>query len=865
MLPPIHFLFPYRIRNLFNRCRISSALIVLLILVFTLSTVYPSHAQQITFNSQDPSIYYPFFFIHCNSPFYDFLLQNNHDWYSQHTMISNIFWPVRLLSSEPLFSISYPDAYHNTLFLPPPIYIHYEYPHEYSWFLPFMQENLSLQYPEQVQDIQDDIDQFLEKYNIVLDEAENLTYPDLVQKYPEGQYTPDLGYTISETNFYDLVKNAIGLSSAEEEKINENGFVVSNRMSYQSFGDAYLDFFYKDLPVFISTDSILQALHRSYDGILEEIEEKILMDQLESILSSAQETLPALIQEPSGILADTYHDLNVFYTVARKLLGRYGHPLPFEDDSQVQSILNSINRLSFEWVDLFGKSRMEDFSQFKPRGHYTRSEAFEKYFRAMMWLGRIDFRIEENGDLDLRQLLGAYLIWRSVEEGGVRSAWDDMDQVIELMVGEPDAMNLRTISMLMEDAGVQSTQDLLDPEIQSKVLQIMQEKGYGNQRICSHYLGSDPFDPHVQPMPKTFAFMGQRFTVDSHVFSNVVYDRIVVNGVKIQRLMPDPLDAMFVIGNNRALNHLKGELNKWNYQGNLFILRYLLDQYDRGFWESNMYNGWMDALRSLSNPCKGEGYPATMKTPAYRDKLLHTQLASWSELRHNTILYVKQSLTGVIFCEYPDGYVEAIPDFYNKLKGGSDRAKEIFTNIHIPGNLKAQYISHFENFSDTMGMLEILAQKQLDGQPRTEEEIQFIKNTIKKTVYGGGCSPIKTYYTGWYPKLFYRDPEYCAEPDFIVADVHTNPNGPPLGNYDILHVGVGKINVIYFTAETCAGPTLYVGPVFSYYERIEENMRRLNDEEWSLLVRFGAFSAPAWTNSFLIEDALTWRSPFYYN
>ena len=33
----------------------------------------------------------------------------------------------------------------------------------------------------------------------------------------------------------------------------------------------------------------------------------------------------------------------------------------------------------------------EDYSQYVPRGHYTRSEALEKYFKAMMWYGRIPF------------------------------------------------------------------------------------------------------------------------------------------------------------------------------------------------------------------------------------------------------------------------------------------------------------------------------------------------------------------------------------------------------------------------------------------------------------------------------------------
>jgi hypothetical protein len=445
-------------------------------------------------------------------------------------------------------------------------------------------------------------------------------------------------------------------------------------------------------------------------------------------------------------------------------------------------------------------------------------------------------------------LLDTYLIWKSVEV--VYNEWESMNRIIQFMVGEPDSMNLHMLTKLMEEADVQSIEDLFDNETQRHVVEIMNEKGYGVQRICSHFLASHPMDPKPAQMPKSFTFMGQRFTVDSHVFSNVVYDRILVNGKKVERLLPDPLDAMFVLGNNRALHHLENEITTWQYQGTLHILRYLLDQYDSEFWTSNLYNGWLDTLRILSGPFEDPGLPKSVRTPAYRDKLLHTQLASWAELRHDTILYVKQSYTAYIICEYPDGYVEPVPDFYRKIKEFSRRACDIFSDcdLEIPDYCKRSYSSHFLEFANTMQQLETIAQKQLEGLPRTAEETQFIKNTIIEHKTMSGCTYI-TNHEGWYPRLFYRDTEDCVLPDFIVADVHTDFN-----EEQILHVGVGKIHVIYFTAETCTGPTIYVGPVFSYYEKVEHNMHRLNDEEWADLVWCNALTSPSWTNTFLLND-----------
>lgn len=44
-------------------------------------------------------------------------------------------------------------------------------------------------------------------------------------------------------------------------------------------------------------------------------------------------------------------------------------------------------------LTLFGKERDIDFSQMKPRGHYAKTEELKRYFRGMMWLGRIDMKI----------------------------------------------------------------------------------------------------------------------------------------------------------------------------------------------------------------------------------------------------------------------------------------------------------------------------------------------------------------------------------------------------------------------------------------------------------------------------------------
>ena len=67
----------------------------------------------------------------------------------------------------------------------------------------------------------------------------------------------------------------------------------------------------------------------------------------------------------------------------------------------------------------------------------------------------------------------------------------------------------------------------------------------------------------------------------------------------------------------------------------------------------------LSALRALS-PVPEEiadpaaaGLPRVAASDAWSRRILGAQLASWAELRHDTLLYAKQSYTGGIGCAYP--------------------------------------------------------------------------------------------------------------------------------------------------------------------------------------------------------------------
>ena len=148
--------------------------------------------------------------------------------------------------------------------------------------------------------------------------------------------------------------------------------------------------------------------------------------------------------------------------------------------------------------------------------------------------------------------------------------------------------------------------------------------------------------------PYALLLMGQRFIVDSFVTGQVVWPYAVPPDLAHPiRTLPDPLDVLYGIGNDDVLPLLRGDLALYGYSPNLAAVRYLIDGYEPDFWRSSLYNSWLQAIRTLSRSGRQAGIPPFMTTGAWQQEKMNTQLASWAEIRHDNLLYAKQSYTGI--------------------------------------------------------------------------------------------------------------------------------------------------------------------------------------------------------------------------
>jgi len=647
--------------------------------------------------------------------------------------------------------------------------------------------------------------------------ASSLDGPGLLAAYPPPAAEP-LGYDPATAAGLDLIQGSVlALTEAEQAVLTEQGLVISTREQFPSFAYGYKSIYSSDLPVYVSADSILEAVHRAFDKLLQGAEQTVLIGELSSLLAGMRSRLST-----APFDAQTIKDADTYLTVAQSLLDTADlTPTAGANPTEINALVDkAVAGVGSAKVSLFGVDREEDFSQFTPRGHYTDTPGLSAYFKAMMWLGRVDFRlIETQSDgtqVFHRRQFDAAVALHSLLQDDLET-FTLIDDTIGAFVGEHDSMTPMDMTGLLGALGVTSVTEAAALSDEAIVAEIA-SGGWGSQRIASRLIVNDS-ETATLPLDRSFALFGQRYTVDSHTFSNTTYDRVP------DRWLPNPLDAAFTsFGNGAALPLLESEFGNQPYVGALAKTRALVDAHEAEYWESSVYTRWLGALRSLSTLPEGA---ATPRTAGWQARTLSTQLGSWAELRHDTILYAKQSYTSGVSCEFPDAYVDPYPEFYRQI--GELAAQVLAVMESLPsgaGDYKTVAQTWATDTQTIAANLQAMAENQLTGAEHSAELLDFINDAVNWDEEGGCGGTTYTNLQGWYLRLHLS--EYDAiELDPTIADVHTD------GNYmRVLHVATGMPRLMVVTANTCSGPRAYAGVVFSYGEVVTDGLKRLTDEEW---------------------------------
>jgi hypothetical protein len=645
--------------------------------------------------------------------------------------------------------------------------------------------------------------------------------------------------------------NEITVSDAQRQLLAKNGFVVTSPKpgEYREFYQIYEQNRYKDglRPVFITTDSIYHVYHLLFDKMLRDLERdsftKILNDLTSTMLKSSYQQYSDLKGTP---LEEPARRNVAYFAVAAQLMG-----LPDVAPSEVSDLVNAevalINatggpQVSPIWdrSDLPDEKKLrEDYSQYIPRGHYTRSEELKKYFKTMMWYGRLTFRLRD--DFETQRALLMTQTLRTAKTANGESAmklWQNIYEPTVFIVGKADDLSFFEYGALM-DSVFGANADPKSFSDKEKFASFMEgAKTLPPPQINSMWVW---ITEDKEKATKGFRFMGQRFTLDSYVFGQVIWRN--VGTIDKPRGMPKALDFFAAQGSEEAYNILKdmGENQFDKYDAQMTKVRKEISTLQTDSWTQNLYWSWLYSLQPLTTP-KDTRYPAFMQTQAWTRKDLHTALGSWTELKHDTILYAKQVMAemggGGGDEKPPLGYVEPNPEAYARLLALATMTRE---GLQQRGLLSDLTKTNLENMVSELQFLQRTSEAELNGTEISADDYWHM-------FYWGGVLEMFTLAAadtdpgGGRPIL---EDQKAA----LVADVATGLT--PDGTLSALEEAIGQPTTIYVVLPGQT-PRVATGAVYSYYEFPVPVSGRMTDEQWQTMTEAGKNpSAPDWTKMFI--------------
>ncbi|MBQ6589285.1 MAG: DUF3160 domain-containing protein [Butyrivibrio sp.] len=655
----------------------------------------------------------------------------------------------------------------------------------------------------------------------ILGDEEIIYYdPNLVPSIPSYTVEPDLSnvvihpsldytFNMEHEDEYNKPKERI-------ELLSKNGFVITG-----SAGDEFFDVYegnrYGMVPNFITVDSLMHTYHLYFAYLMKNSEKDYLSEELKSLSLTMYETSKTQYEELKGSQWEKAAlDNLIFFYIGSKLLDD-SVALPDISSDVTAAVDNEMQKIkAAEGIDFcVVTDKREDYSQYKVRGYYEGDEKLERYFRAMMWYGRIAFELE-NEEMVKSAILQTSAI------SPVQDKWNSIYKITSFFAGSSDDPGYIELSEIISDVYGQlpDTQTLTSDEASFKaVLEKVKD-------LKMPEINSIPVEDGDNPIIPSYRFMGQRFTIDAAIMQRLIYSSVKENSKGEFRYLPDALDTPAALGSEAAMKILeeKGATDYKNYTDNMTIVSQRFNNDDPQFWNASLYAGWLNTLRPLLEE-KGEGYPSYMQNSEWTKKNLETFAGSYTELKHDTVLYAKQNMAEMGGGEEDlddRGYVDPQPVVYSRFKFLSEKTKE---GLEGYGMLSASSKEDLDRLSEIAGTLLAISEKELRYEDLSDDDYEFIRS------YGG------------YIEHFWREAnkEENGEspvssdqaPGSVVVDIATDPNGT------VLEIATGHVDGIYVVFPIDGELHIAHGGVYSFYQ-FEQNMNdRLTDTQWRTMLSGG--------------------------
>jgi len=585
-----------------------------------------------------------------------------------------------------------------------------------------------------------------------------------------------------------------------------------------------LGYYYGQRPLFVTTDVVAHSWHLVFDKVLRDVEELRLLPVLERFLANAVEAARTQATSLEGTdVADAASRAQEFFEAAATVTGVDVGPIGDRAHEEVALVEAHADVSASPTVGGVctpeDRSGCVDYSLMTPRGHYTRTEDLTRYFKGMSVLGSVGFSIDDPDTLRV-----GLLVFRPiVTDPKLAADWATLYDPTVFLVGTAD-------DYTPLEAASAAGEALQDPESLADAAVVT---GIGERLAAMRPVEIDAETPSAR-------VMGTRFVLDAWILDQLTHPTVP------NRTSPSGLDVASVFGDRLAADIQTPEATQYpGYADRTAELLASVEGRTVDEWGRTVYDAWLYALQAVWASKDRDVYPPLLRTDAWAAKELTTGLGSYTELKHDTILYAKQ---GFVEGESEEPrpirhWVEPDPVTFRRyaamarmLRDGLV-SRELMTAAYDPEAARDDDPSNdgraaVELLIAMADRLAAIADSELAGHQIADADNDWL----------GGLS----YELSTIESLTATG--YEADPSPLIADIFTDftrsedpylevATGPP----DLIHVIVPDGDGGFQVAD---------GAVFSYHEFW--NGERLTDEEWwDLIAAEELPDRPSWwTTSF---------------
>jgi hypothetical protein len=618
------------------------------------------------------------------------------------------------------------------------------------------------------------------------------------------------------------------LPAAAFERLEANGFVVVE-LAYGQFHEAYS---HVDLtsrqPLFVTTDAAYHYWHLAFAKALRDTEQQVLLPILEDFSRRLNEMAATQVEELAGGPLEA--DANRVLHYSELLLAL----LEIDDGPYAEEVTEEL-ALVENHLDFASSPTLEtevDYSLFRPRGHYTRTPELTRYFVAMSSLGQSGLFLNNPAQMRTALLL-ARLITGDDE---LTRTWTAVYEPTAFLVGMADDFTPFEAARAADnvDPEWRST-----PEVIGGITSAVTDELLTFRQVA------------IDPEKASVRVMGARFVLDSYILDQLVFPNVTKyeDDTPVGRFEASPLDVAAAFGSEWAYQRQveAGVPDDYpEYDPQLQLMGSLVAERSAAEWAGTVYDGWLYAIQPVWS-AHGAAYPDFMQTAVWAAKAHNTGFGSYTELKHDTVLYAKQAFAEGGAPEAPSEprhWVEPEPVVYARLAAV---ARLMADGLGARDLLADDVEGILDRLVEMYARFERLAHDELAGEPISEEDNQWLETIGSR-----------------FELLWLLTAEDIEDPDAMTGGSTESPNDVAALVVDImsnpeqaLELGTGYIDQILVLVPNDDGEFQVArGGVYSYYEFWVPRGERMTDEEWRQMLDAGTQpERPSWTKVFLVEQS----------